>query len=97
MFHFRAIKLNPDGSLPGAGEEEIKNHVIDDTRTLGCGPFELLIGREFKMDVWEKLVREMLIGEIARFTCPYKVIPQFKKKFLQIFNSKSIMVGNGSV
>ena len=47
--------------------------MIDDTRTMGCGPFELLIGRKFKMDVWEDLVKEMLIGEVARFTCPYKV------------------------
>ena len=49
------------------------DHVIDDTHTLGTGPFELLIGREFKLDIWEKLVKEMLIGEVARFSCPYKV------------------------
>lgn len=73
VFHFRSIKLNPDGSLP-AGEDQIKDHVIDDTRTLGCGPFELLVGRKFKMDVWEDLVKEMLVGEVARFTCPYKVM-----------------------
>lgn len=51
----------------------MKGHVIDDTRDLGSGPFELLIGREFKLDIWEKLVREMLVGEVARFSCPYKV------------------------
>jgi AH receptor-interacting protein len=51
--------------------------VIDDTHALGTGPFELLIGREFKLDIWEKLIKEMLIGEIARFSCPYKMISEY--------------------
>lgn len=55
-------------------QEELMEHVIDDTRSLGSGPFELLIGREFKLDIWEKLIKDMLIGEVSRFTCPYKVI-----------------------
>lgn len=56
-------------SSEGQDEEE----VIDDTRCLHNGPFELLFGREFKLPVWEKWVREMLVGEVARFTCPYGV------------------------
>lgn len=63
MFHFRAIELLVDG-----GE-----HVIDDSRRFSSGPFELLIGREFKISIWEKWVKEMMIGEIARFICPFKV------------------------
>ncbi len=40
---------------------------------MGNGPFELLIGREFKLDVWEKMVRTMRLKEIARFTCAFQV------------------------
>ncbi len=48
--------------------------IIDDTRILGTGPFELLIGREFKLSILEDMVKGMLVGEVARFSCPYKVI-----------------------
>ena len=47
--------------------------MIDDSRKLQSGPFELLVGREFKLSVWEEWVKGMLEGEVARFTCPYKV------------------------
>lgn len=70
IFHFRAIKLKKDGFLD---DDDFQESVLDDTRTLGSGPFELLIGRGFKMDVWEKLVQTMRIGEVARFRCPFKV------------------------
>lgn len=65
-FHFRAFSLAPDGSTT--------DQAIDDTRTLGTGPFELLIGREFKLSVWEDVVKTMRIGEIVKFKCSYKVI-----------------------
>ena len=71
IFHFRTIRLETDGSLPE--QDKLKDAVIDDTRTLGTGPFELLIGREFKLSVLEKMVKEMLLGEVARFSCPYEV------------------------
>lgn len=47
--------------------------IIDDSRRMGNGPFELLIGREFKLDIWEEMVRTMRLKEVARFTCPFKV------------------------
>lgn len=71
FFHFRALKLQQDGSLD---EDNLRESVIDDTRTLGTGPFELLIGREFKLSIWEEMLKTMRVGEIARFKCPFKVI-----------------------
>ena len=46
-------------------EENIAEAVIDDTRTMGFGPFELLIGRDFKLKTWEAAIKEMLIGEVS--------------------------------
>ena len=40
---------------------------------MATGPFELLIGREFKLSVWEEMVKTMRVGEIARFICPFEV------------------------
>ena len=49
------------------------DEIIDDTRVMGNGPFELLIGREFKLDIWDEMVRTMKVGEVARFICPFTV------------------------
>lgn len=73
MFHFRTLQP-PDG-LSELSVEQLPEglKVIDDSRTMGTGPFELLIGREFKLGVWEELVRTMRLGEVARFICPFEV------------------------
>ena len=66
IFHFRAIRPS--------GEDHIdQDNVIDDTRTLGSGPFELLFGRDFKLSIWEDMVKTMRVTEIARFYCPFEV------------------------
>ena len=70
LFHFRALKLDKDGALNGDNPQDC---VIDDTRTMGTGPFELLIGRDFKLNVWEDMIKTMQVDEIARFKCPFKV------------------------
>ena len=70
IFHFRSYKLKLDGdSILRPGPEDI----IDDTRKMGNGPFELLIGREFKLDIWDEMVKTMKLTEVARFVCPFKV------------------------
>lgn len=66
ILHFRTLKLQQDGSLE-------EGDVLDDTRKMVTGPFELLMGREFKLGVWEEMVKTMRIGEVARFRCPFKV------------------------
>ena len=68
-FHYRAIKAKMDEPLD---EENLAEAVIDDTRTTGNGPFELLIERNFKIDAWEEAIKEMLIGEVSRYYCPYE-------------------------
>ncbi|XP_053207595.1 AH receptor-interacting protein-like [Panonychus citri] len=57
IFHFQTIRIIN-------GEEKI----IDDSRKLGK-PMELLIGKKFKLEIWESLVKTMRIGEVARFHC----------------------------
>lgn len=47
--------------------------LIDDSRAMKLDPFELYIGREFKLAIWEELVKTMKVGEISRFSCPYEV------------------------
>ena len=66
VLHFRTLRLQQDGSVE-------EGDVLDDTRKMVTGPFELLMGREFKLGVWEEMVKTMRIGEIARFKCPFKV------------------------
>ncbi len=49
--------------------------VLDDSRTMGgCSkPMELILGKKFKLPVWEQVVTTMKEGEIAEFTCDVKV------------------------
>ncbi|KAM9314657.1 AH receptor-interacting protein [Pholidichthys leucotaenia] len=48
--------------------------VLDDSRTMGgrCKPMELILGKKFKLVVWERVVVTMRQGEIAEFTCETK-------------------------
>lgn len=70
FFHFRTLLLNKDGGLR---EESGEQCVLDDSRKLGTGPFELLVGRKFKLGIWEDMVKTMRVGEVAQFKCPFKV------------------------
>ncbi|XP_028834289.1 AH receptor-interacting protein isoform X1 [Denticeps clupeoides] len=48
--------------------------VVDDSRTMGgCSkPMELIMGKKFKLPVWERIVSTMREGEIAEFICDTK-------------------------
>lgn len=59
-FHFRTLHSDNEGS------------VIDDSRTRGK-PMELIVGKKFKLPVWETIVCTMREGEIAQFLCDIKV------------------------
>ncbi|TRZ00871.1 hypothetical protein DNTS_034090 [Danionella cerebrum] len=50
------------------------NAVLDDSRTMGghSKPMELILGKKFKLPVWEKVVTTMREGEIAEFSCDVK-------------------------
>lgn len=46
--------------------------MLDDSRARGK-PMELIIGKKFKLPVWETIVSTMREGEIAQFHCDIKV------------------------
>ncbi|XP_046900451.1 AH receptor-interacting protein [Hypomesus transpacificus] len=48
--------------------------VLDDSRNMGgrSKPMELILGKKFKLAVWEKIVATMREGEVAEFTCETK-------------------------
>lgn len=46
--------------------------MLDDSRVRGK-PMELIIGKKFKLPVWETIVCTMREGEIAQFCCDVKV------------------------
>lgn len=41
--------------------------VIDDSRKINK-PLELVLGKKFKLEVWEVIVQKMALNEVARFT-----------------------------
>lgn len=43
--------------------------ILDDTRKMGEGkPFELIIGKKFKLEVFEAIVQQMALKEVAQFS-----------------------------
>lgn len=59
-FHYRTLHSDKEGT------------VLDDSRARGK-PMELIIGKKFKLPVWETIVCTMREGEIAQFCCDVKV------------------------
>lgn len=58
LFHYRSLIKKDDGDL----------QLLDDSKK-SKKPFELLLGKKFKLDIWETLVKTMRLNEIAEFTC----------------------------
>nr|NP_001075406.1 AH receptor-interacting protein [Equus caballus]AAQ17066.1 aryl-hydrocarbon receptor-interacting protein [Equus caballus] len=58
-FHYRTLHSDKEGA------------VQDDSRVRGK-PMELIIGKKFKLPVWETIVCTMREGEIAQFCCDVK-------------------------
>ena len=60
-FHFitQTFKKNEDGEIT-VGE------IIDDSKTFSQ-PVEILIGKQFKLEVWENIVQTMAVNEVAEF------------------------------
>lgn len=55
IFHFQTRLYDDDRT------------VIDDSRKMGK-PMELVLGKKFKLEVWETIVQAMAINEVAQFT-----------------------------
>lgn len=54
IFHFKTTKCDSDKTL------------IDDSRTMRK-PMELVLGKKFKLEVWEAIVQKMALNEVACF------------------------------
>ncbi|XP_031980132.1 aryl-hydrocarbon-interacting protein-like 1 [Corvus moneduloides] len=55
-FHFQTLK------------DDFERTVIDDSRETGM-PMEIIVGKMFKLEIWETLLSSMRIGEVAEFWC----------------------------
>lgn len=56
-FHFQTRISNEEKTL------------LDDSRKIGPGkPIELVLGKKFKLEVWEVIVQKMAVNEVAQFT-----------------------------
>lgn len=55
-FHFQTLK------------DDFERTVIDDSREAGM-PMEIIVGKMFKLEIWETLLSSMRIGEVAEFWC----------------------------
>jgi len=68
-----------------------ETNVIDDSRNFKK-PFELLYGKSFKLSCWEECVKTMLVGEIARFSCPAACVadyPTISRSLRDLYHGKS--------
>lgn len=61
-FHYQTRKL--DGT------------VLDDSRKTGK-PMELVLGKQFKLDVWEVCLQKMALHEVAKFRCDKSLLQQY--------------------
>lgn len=65
--------------------------LLDDSQTFGK-PFELLIGKSFKLKCWEICAKTMTVGEISQFFCPKDSVvdyPLVSKSLRDIFSGKT--------
>ncbi|RUS88116.1 hypothetical protein EGW08_004169 [Elysia chlorotica] len=77
-FHYRTIKTDEEKT------------VLDDSRNIGK-PMELIFGKKFKLEVWEKLLKTMKVKEVSEFTCDRKhtaVYPLVAKSLRDIYKGK---------
>ncbi|XP_030386601.1 AH receptor-interacting protein [Scaptodrosophila lebanonensis] len=62
-FHFQTRRVN-------------STNVIDDSRKMDK-PMELVLGKKFKLEVWEVIVQKMSLNEIAKFTVHKSLCTQY--------------------
>lgn len=64
-FHYQTRKANtPDNTL------------IDDSRKCDRA-MELVLGKQFKLEVWEVIVQKMALNEVAKFTVDKSLVQQY--------------------
>eukprot|EP00058_Branchiostoma_floridae_P026536 XP_002612027.1 hypothetical protein BRAFLDRAFT_59716 [Branchiostoma floridae] len=60
VFHYETCKLDEPPT------------VLDDSRSQEK-PMELIFGKKFKLEIWEKCLMSMRVGEVAEFVCEPRV------------------------
>lgn len=50
--------------------------IIDDSRKCNK-PMELVLGKQFKLEVWEVIVQKMALNEVAKFTVDKSLVQQY--------------------
>uniref|UniRef100_F7DAC9 peptidylprolyl isomerase n=1 Tax=Monodelphis domestica TaxID=13616 RepID=F7DAC9_MONDO len=79
-FHFRTLRSDEEGA------------VLDDSRHRGK-PMELILGKKFKLPVWETIVSTMRPGEVAEFLCHVALYPLVSKSLRNIAAGKDPLEG----
>ncbi|XP_044269500.1 AH receptor-interacting protein [Tribolium madens] len=52
--------------------------LLDDSKKMGSGkPFELVLGKKFKLEVWEAVIQKMALNEVAVFTVKKDLVMQY--------------------
>ncbi|XP_014206075.1 AH receptor-interacting protein [Copidosoma floridanum] len=64
IFHFKTTKCDSDKT------------VIDDSKKMGK-PMELVLGKQFKLEVWEAIVQKMSVNEVATFTVDKSLVTAY--------------------
>lgn len=52
--------------------------IVDDSKKLNK-PMELVLGKKFKLEVWEVIVQKMSLNEVAKFTVHKSVSKLFQR------------------
>lgn len=56
-FHFQTRKTDEENTL------------VDDSRLIGSKePMVLVLGKKFKLEAWEAIVKKMAVNEVAKFS-----------------------------
>ncbi|XP_069782922.1 AH receptor-interacting protein isoform X2 [Narcine bancroftii] len=83
IFHYRTLRCDEERT------------VLDDSRARGK-PMELIIGKKFKLPIWETIISTMRSGEVAEFWCEAKhvlVYPLVSKSLRNIAVGKDPLEG----
>ncbi|OXA63900.1 AH receptor-interacting protein [Folsomia candida] len=68
-FNFKTCIVTDEGV-------DVEGPALDDTRCM-AQPMTLIIGKQFKMPVWELMVHTMIPGQVARFVVPKHYVTSY--------------------
>ncbi|XP_055939692.1 AH receptor-interacting protein-like [Argiope bruennichi] len=66
-FHFTTHIIDQNGEV---------QECIDDSKKIDH-PMEIILGKQFKMPIWEKCLETMNVGEVAKFTVPKNLVDSY--------------------